>query len=152
MGTYRYYQSSEMQSHSLALGTEANHRICAFLGIPADSSIAEIEEAFVDTGWTFNFEGDAITSMEGNDDQEISDPEELEAIASIFKDGSWFIWEVEGEESKVLFENGQMVRADEIKRLFPAEVYRGDDLETEIIAVETHLEGLKKRRSDLAVR
>ena len=88
--------------------------------------------------------------MPGNDDQEISDPEELEPIASIFKEGSWFIWECDGEETKILFEGEEMIWADEIKRLFPAEVYHGDDLEKEIIAVETHLEQLNKRRRDLA--
>ncbi|MBS1807529.1 MAG: hypothetical protein JST84_04995 [Acidobacteria bacterium] len=36
------------------------------------------------------------SNMEDDGDQEIPDPEELERVASIFKDGTWFEWEVEG--------------------------------------------------------
>lgn len=149
MGTYRYLQDSKVESHPLIPGTEAHGLVCQHFGLDADADINTFEEAFSDNGWWFTFGENRIIALEANEDQEIPDPEELQPIASIFTDGSWFEWEVGGEDVRTLFENGEMIGADEIRRLFPAEVFSHQSLDDEIKWVAQHLSSLKHRRANL---
>lgn len=149
MGIYRYFQDGDVRSHSLAPDTIANQAVCLFLNIPANSSIEAIEEAFSDNGWWFEFEGDRIIAMSGDDDSEIPNPEDLESIASIFTDGSWVVWEENGEHTKILFQNGQAVWGDDIRRLFPAETFMGKELDEEIKWVAGYLKELRQRKAQI---
>lgn len=147
MCTYRYHQNSQMKSYPLLPGTDAYDIVCHHLGLGKLPNLYTIEEAFADNGWWFTFDENGIIALEGDDDQEIPDIEELQPIASIFADGSWLEWEVNGDHCRLLILNGEITYDQEARRLFPPDVFSHQSLDNEIAAVAEHLTALKQRRT-----
>lgn len=149
MGSTYYHQTSNIRSKSLLPGTPEHDLVCDFLGLPANGSttLEVMRKAFEEMGWCFHFDTEKIIGLEGNDDQEMPDVDELAPLTALFI-GS-IEWECEGDIVRTLFTGEEMIQS-EGEIIFAADVYEpGKELDDEIWKAEMRLAALKEKAGNL---
>ncbi len=145
MSTQYYLQSAQLQSKPLTAGSPEHALVCNFLELPDDatSTLEVIEKAFEEIGWCFQFDGEKITGLEGNDDGEMPDLDDLEPLIPLLN--GYVEYECEGDMIRSLFTGGMVVHS-EGELIFDASVYaEGKELQAEIEWAEARLSALKAK-------
>ena len=134
-----YLQGAQISTPPLIPGSIAYQTACDILGLATPTS-TEIAAAFAEEGWFFECDGDCLTNLLPDDDQEIPDPDDLDKLTALFTADSYVEFENGmGEFTRKVFRGGGTQDFDKLEYLPAAAFTRYDDLTDHIAKVTKYL-------------